>query len=286
MHPVSGSPDPPLPQTPPNLHENSIDPNARWLVQKFGGTSVGKFAVKIARDVVSSVFQFIPRLTLVLPILLGRNYIDVHKIAVVCSARSGSTKTLGTTSLLLKASSEALQRPAAGAPKSTRPFTPGPSRTSSGHDWSSPLHSPDPCSPPRSVLPNDGLSSTLMRRPTLTMSSMPPPSEEDDLPFFATVDLIRSEHVAAARSSISSLVILKELEDEIEKDCDALRSFLMAIQVCISSRSRNPSIHPLDQVICEMSPRSKDIVIGFGEKMACKLMAAVLRDQVRLSSHQ
>ena len=32
-----------------------------------------------------------------------------------------------------------------------------------------------------------------------------------------------------------------------------------------------------------MSPRSKDTVIGFGERMACKLMTAVLRDQVGFS---
>jgi len=52
------SPDSPPPQTPPNLHQNTIDPDARWLVQKYGGTSVGKFAVKIACDIVSSVSQF------------------------------------------------------------------------------------------------------------------------------------------------------------------------------------------------------------------------------------
>ncbi|KAF8991723.1 hypothetical protein BDZ89DRAFT_1151387 [Hymenopellis radicata] len=62
-----------------------------WLVQKFGGTSVGKFSVNIARDIVST-------------------YIHSNKVAVVCSARSGSTKALGTTNLLLKAASEALFR--------------------------------------------------------------------------------------------------------------------------------------------------------------------------------
>src|SRR5258706_7807875 len=41
------------PSTPPNLHQNSTDPDTPWLVQKFGGTSVGKFAAKIAEDVVS-----------------------------------------------------------------------------------------------------------------------------------------------------------------------------------------------------------------------------------------
>lgn len=43
-------PTPPRALTPPNMHQNSTDPDAPWLVQKFGGTTVGKFAVKIAED--------------------------------------------------------------------------------------------------------------------------------------------------------------------------------------------------------------------------------------------
>ncbi|KIK11120.1 hypothetical protein PISMIDRAFT_690573 [Pisolithus microcarpus 441] len=43
------------PSTPPNLHQNTIDPDAPWLVQKFGGTSIGKFALDIARDIVAYV---------------------------------------------------------------------------------------------------------------------------------------------------------------------------------------------------------------------------------------
>ena len=174
------------------------------------------------------------------PTLLGRNYIDNHKVAVVCSARSGSTKALGTTNLLLKASSEALQKPTACRLRTPGYVTPGASETPRNHDWTSPLHSPDggyrSRSPSLSSLPNDGLSSFL------TMSSIPPPSDEH--PFFATVDLIRLEHIMAARSSITSPRILKELEGEIEKDCDALRSFLMAIQVSMRSRSWNSFVHP------------------------------------------
>ncbi|MCJ1260206.1 Aspartokinase [Lobaria immixta] len=59
-----------------------------WVVQKFGGTSVGKFADKIAED-------------LVRPSLAG------HRIAVICSARSSSTKVEGTTNRLLRAAREA-----------------------------------------------------------------------------------------------------------------------------------------------------------------------------------
>ncbi|KAI0192170.1 aspartate kinase [Astrocystis sublimbata] len=54
-----------------------------WIVQKFGGTSVGKFPRNIARDIV-------------------RANLSSHKIAVVCSARSSGKKTTGTTSRLLE----------------------------------------------------------------------------------------------------------------------------------------------------------------------------------------
>jgi len=35
------------------------------------------------------------------------------------------------------------------------------------------------------------------------------------------------------------------------------------------------------QVIDEISPRSKDSIVGFGEKLGCKFIVAVLRDHVR-----
>ncbi|OIW29848.1 aspartate kinase [Coniochaeta ligniaria NRRL 30616] len=54
-----------------------------WIVQKFGGTSVGKFPDKIAEDII-------------------RPYLDQHKIVVVCSARSTGKKVTGTTSRLLE----------------------------------------------------------------------------------------------------------------------------------------------------------------------------------------
>ena len=49
--------------------------------------------------------------------------------------------------------------------------------------------------------------------------------------FSNTVDVIRSEHLTAARSCIRNPKILQELEAEIEHDCDGLRSFLFAAQV-------------------------------------------------------
>ncbi|KAI1772829.1 aspartate kinase [Hypoxylon cercidicola] len=54
-----------------------------WVVQKFGGTSVGKFPDSIAEDIV-------------------RANLNSNKIAVVCSARSSGKKVTGTTSRLLE----------------------------------------------------------------------------------------------------------------------------------------------------------------------------------------
>ncbi|KAK4104830.1 aspartate kinase [Parathielavia hyrcaniae] len=54
-----------------------------WIVQKFGGTSVGKFPDKIAEDIV-------------------RSYVENNRVVVVCSARSTGKKATGTTSRLLE----------------------------------------------------------------------------------------------------------------------------------------------------------------------------------------
>ncbi|PKY26434.1 aspartate kinase [Rhizophagus irregularis] len=61
-----------------------------WIVQKFGGTSVGKFLENITDTIV-------------------RSHLEKHRVALVCSARSGNTKTEGTTNRLFKASEEALK---------------------------------------------------------------------------------------------------------------------------------------------------------------------------------
>ncbi|OXV11738.1 hypothetical protein Egran_00503 [Elaphomyces granulatus] len=74
--------------TPPPT--NFMTPEGHWIVQKFGGTSVGKFALTVVEDIV------VPSLS-------------KHRVAVVCSARSNSSKAEGTTSRLLRAAHEAKQ---------------------------------------------------------------------------------------------------------------------------------------------------------------------------------
>lgn len=53
-----------------------------WVVQKYGGTSLGKLLDKVCGTIIPS-------------------YLEKYNVAVVCSALSGTTKASGTTSRLL-----------------------------------------------------------------------------------------------------------------------------------------------------------------------------------------
>lgn len=62
-----------------------------WIVQKFGGTSVGKFPLKIAKEIVQV-------------------YEKKNRCVVVCSARSNNIKAQGTTTCLLRAAEYSVDR--------------------------------------------------------------------------------------------------------------------------------------------------------------------------------
>ena len=171
--------------------------NRPWVVQKYGGTSVGKFLDAIVRDVTPS-------------------YLVSNRVVIVCSARSGRTKALGTTSLLLKAASQAME----GAP----------SREPS-------------------------LSSSFGNLGNLAQAD-----ESHRTHYDRTVDMILDEHIEAARAALpNSPDLLAQLEADIMQDCDQLRAFLGAAQI----------IH-------EVSPRSRDIIMGVGELLACRVVVAAL----------
>ncbi|KAL7267219.1 Aspartokinase [Rhizina undulata] len=76
------------------------------------------------------------------------------------------------------------------------------------------------------------------------------------------VDAIHDDHIQAARKIIKSEEIFEVLKGEIEAECARLAAFLSAAQI-----------------IEEISPKSKDIIIGAGEKLSCQFMVAVLRDR-------
>ncbi|KAF2766785.1 aspartate kinase [Teratosphaeria nubilosa] len=81
-----------------HTEERNLPGGANWVVQKFGGTSVGKFAVKIAEDIVLAGLKE-----------GGDGKAKQQRIAVVCSARSTGTKAEGTTNRLLRAARDAEQ---------------------------------------------------------------------------------------------------------------------------------------------------------------------------------
>lgn len=135
-----------------------------WIVQKYGGTSVGKFLDNITGSIIPE-------------------FLATYNVAIVCSARSGVSKSKGTTSLLLDA-----------------------------------IH-----------------LATL--------------EQSEETGFDGVIDLIKDEHIHAAREAVISgndtTGILKELEMAIRKDCEQLRSFLKATQT-----------------LGEISERTQDRVIG------------------------
>ena len=150
-----------------------------------------------------------------------RQYLDQHNVAVVCSARSGSTKALGTTNLLLKAASEALRRPKGSQ-------TPGSITGTTTPNYFS-RYIAKGGSPDASPRPSDKSPRLDSAFGLFGMTSLNGGDQAQS--FNATVDLILSEHLNAARSTVRDPEILKELEAEIERDCDQLRSFLFAAQV-------------------------------------------------------
>jgi aspartate kinase len=208
---------------------------------------------------------------------------------VVCSARSGSTKALGTTNLLLQASREALTpSPNSFSPSaeptsgSATPFYP--KRVGSGY-FNEGLNGMT--SNPNEASAGLNASISSLRDMKLSRSSSPSPFQpstsspsssgvlpprtpgfetpSSNLPaFHKTVDQLKKDHLEAARNAVQDPALLRELNEEIERDLDRLRSFLSAAQI-----------------IDEISPRSQDSIIGIGERLACKIVAASLRDRVR-----
>lgn len=187
-------------------------------------------------------------------------YLDQHKLAIVCSARSGSTKALGTTSLLLKASTEALERPKksskshangsrsnghAIASGAQTPASPGTGANTPNHYrglfgrtygyGSDGSHSPPSDSPnlrSRSSSSSGKGAGGIFGFTPLSGATTPGTPREPLPAFHATVDVIKEEHFKAARANIQDPEILAELEDEIDRDCEWLRSFLYAAKVC------------------------------------------------------
>ncbi|WWC72090.1 uncharacterized protein I206_106050 [Kwoniella pini CBS 10737] len=256
----------PTSATPEELWRNSTDSNTPWVVQKYGGTSVGKSLESITKIVESYIS-------------------NKTNVAIVCSARSSHTKALGTTNLLLQASREALTPPSSSNGGTTSgmntPFFP--KRVGSGFfgkEMSSSISSLSQLdlnnnTTIRSSSPSPFFSSSSTTTTINSNRSKSPPKspstpstfaaqelQDQEEGFHTTVDLIKKGHLEAARNTLKAGSLRDELEDEIERDCESLRGFLYAAQI-----------------IDEISPRSQDSIVGTGERLACKIVAAALRDR-------
>jgi aspartate kinase len=97
------------------------------------------------------------------------------------------------------------------------------------------------------------------------------------------------DHTETAKQHIRDPDILNELLAQLEGDCRRLRSFLQAAEVgyWINSIMRLITYVFMSstrfKIIEEISPRSKDIIVGMGETLSCQIVAAVLKDKVRAS---
>ncbi|KAK4054598.1 Aspartokinase [Microbotryomycetes sp. JL221] len=199
-----------------------------------------------------------------------RTYIESGaRVAVVCSARSGESKSTGTTNLLLRAALEAL-RPKAPDLSSSVPTlssptpvgTPGIASSDRVNPLTSQIFQKSPNS--QGAATRSGTSTPASARANSLNGSFSNLRLADDSPqlFNSTVDQILEDHLLAARKIVRNSELLRELEEELEYDCERLRSFLLAAQI-----------------IDEISARSKDIIIGVGERLSCRIVVAVLKDR-------
>jgi len=123
-----------------------------------------------------------------------------HRLAIVCAARAGAAKSKGadTTNLLLRAAHEALH-----------------------------------------ATPSDDLAASIVslpsRPPSPPAGSSPRGSRERGAShasqeFNPTVNEIKRSHLAAC-AAIKDREIRRRVEDEVEYECEKLRTLLMAAQV-------------------------------------------------------
>ncbi|KAJ3218141.1 Aspartokinase [Dinochytrium kinnereticum] len=76
------------------------------------------------------------------------------------------------------------------------------------------------------------------------------------------VGAIEANHLKAVNEGISDPDLRMKTEADVRVDCEKLKSFMSAAEI-----------------IDEISPRSRDIIISTGEKLSARILAAVLKDQ-------
>lgn len=201
---------PSLPTVQSSSHAEDPQPTppVQWIVQKYGGTSVGKFLPVITSQIV--------------PSYLASN--ATCRLALVCSARSGSTKAKGTTNLLLKAADQAL-------------------RPSSEKDSDNSV---------------DLASSTAglnLAGPGSSRSDSPASSISAPPLYEQTIEILLEEHLAAVELAVPRDAELRNrLEVDVRGDCERLRQFLYAAKIIeeISPRSQDVIMSLGERLSCRL----------------------------------
>lgn len=92
----------------------------------------------------------------------------------------------------------------------------------------------------RSASPSPFQSSANPPSPSAAQTESGRDSPESFLAaFHATVDVLKRDHIEAARKQVQDEELLEELIHELERDCESLRSFLSAAQVCLAEECMN-----------------------------------------------
>lgn len=232
-------------------------PPSQWIVQKYGGTSVGKFLPVITSQIVPSYLASNPN----------------FRLALVCSARSGSTKAKGTTNLLLKAADQAL-RPVGDKEVDSD------LASSTAH-----LRFPSSSASSSASSSYSGFDSPALSASSSSAQSQPPPPLYEQ-----TIQVLLEEHLSAVELAVPRDEDLrKRLEADVRGDCDRLRQFLYAAKVRRGGGKRkkekiqwqadsSPLLPASPQIIEEISPRSQDVIMSLGERLSCRLICAALQD--------
>ena len=91
--------------------------------------------------------------------------------------------------------------------------------------------------------------------------------KNDSRNYQSIVNFIEEKHINAAKEALKgSDDILEKLQNEIKEECAKLRSFMAAAEI-----------------IEEISPKSRDVIISMGEKLSGKILTYILESKVQPS---
>lgn len=262
-------------------------------MQKYGGTSVGKQLGTIAQQIAPAYLQR-----------------PNTRLAIVCSARSGQTKALGTTNLLLQAAKEALlPEDDADYASPTEPNSLSNSVSSLRNLQQSGSTTGANASAPTQSRPHSSfsrLSRSASRGAGLSASPLSSSSRRNDSPALQVAASSSSNGGGALDAKLSALSTEEGVESSRSGKTDSvtaigyhatvdriLADHLASVRQAVTRNSAAREQLERDivddcerlrdflmaaKIIEEISPRSKDIIMSIGERLSCRIVVGALLD--------